>query len=64
MAYLMICNVETPPLPGQPCPPESIEYYQNFWDSGMTLDQTMELTGMVILLWVVAYVFTQVRRLF
>lgn len=64
MPYLMVCNVETPPAAGEPCPPEAIQYYQNFWDTGMTLEQTMELTGLVVVLWVTAYVFTQVKRMF
>ena len=64
MAYLMVCDVEVPPVPGESCPPESIQYYQNFWDSGLTMAQTTELVGLVVVLWVVAYVFTQVRRSF
>lgn len=64
MAYIMVCNVDTPPPPGEACPPQSVEYYQNFWDSGMTMAQTTELIGYVVLLWVVAYVFKEIRRVF
>lgn len=64
MASIMVCNLEPAPSPGQPCPPEAIEYYQNFWDTGLTMAQTSELVGLVVLLWVVAYCWTVVRRVF
>lgn len=64
MAYLMVCNLETPPVAPEVCPVENITYVQNFWDSGLTLEQTSELMGAVVLLWSVAYVFSRVKTMF
>lgn len=63
MAYLMVCNLEVPPVAPETCPPEAISYYQNFWDSGLTMAQTSELISGVVLLWVVAFVFVRVKRM-
>lgn len=64
MAFLMVCNLDTPPVAPAACPVENITYIENFWDSGLTLEQTSELMGGVILLWVTAYLFTVLKRMF
>lgn len=63
MAYLMVCNLDVPPVAPATCPVENITYVQNFWDSGMTLEQTSSLIGAVVLLWATAYVFTRVKSM-
>lgn len=63
-AYIMVCNVETPPVPPATCAVENITYVPNFWDSGLTMDQLSELIGAVVLLWAIAYVFSRVKTMF
>lgn len=64
MAFLVVCDLEVAPVPPATCPVENTIYIQNFWDSGLTLEQTSELIGAVVLLWAVAYVFSRVKAMF
>jgi hypothetical protein len=63
MPFLMVCDLAVAPVPPEVCPVDHVLYYQNFWDSGLTLDQTSALIGGVLALWAVAYIFTVLKRI-